>query len=495
MNELAKFKELMREINIVDNIINTLSWDMRVNLPPKAAVYRAETMGYLSEKLYALKTSPVLKDLCDKLSSENNDLITSAMIKSALKENKKLTAVPAKLYSDYAEHSLKTELLWQDARAKSDYSMLKNSLEKEFDYKRQFAECYGFFNNPMDGLVSEMDGNMTTGKLDKMFNEIKSSFIPLTEKIASSGIRYDKKYVYGKYSIDKQREFCKYMVAAVGYDFQAGRLDESAHPFSFGNDKTDIRMTTRYFEENFTSAAMSSMHEMGHSLYGQNHSDDLRNTTLARSPCYGWDEGQSRFFENIVGRSKPFWMYFLPIAKTYFDSCAGMTLDDFYYSLNAVNPDPVRLNADEITYNLHIIIRYELEKMIFAKEVSFNDLPSAWNQKYKEYMNVTPKDDASGVLQDMHWASGFIGTFQCYALGNCYDGHILNKMKKDIPDMYDQMATGRFDEIVNWQVKNVHIHGSIYDSAELLKRVTGEELSPTYYINYINQKYAEIYKL
>ena len=373
--------------------------------------------------------------------------------------------------------------------------MLKNNLEKQFDFKRKFAECYGYPENPMDALVDELEEGMTTAKLDVIFAELKTAMLSLMEKINSSGAKHDRTFLFREYPIEKQREFCRLIVAAVGYDFEAGRLDESAHPFSFGNDKTDVRMTTRYFGDNFLNAALASMHEMGHSVYAQNCSDELRYTTLSRSASFGWDEGQSRFFENIVGRSKPFWTHFLSVAKTYFTALDGITLDEFYNSLNAVYLNPLRLSADEVTYNLHIIIRYELEKMIFAKQIGFDDLPTAWNQKYRDYLGVTPKNDAEGLLQDIHWAGGFIGAFQNYVLGNCYDGHILSKMKREIPDMNEQMSRGKFDEIFNWQVRNVHVHGSLYSPAELLERLTGEELSPKHYIDYLNQKYAEIYGL
>ena len=486
----------MKEISITDNVISTLSWDMRVNLPPKAAIYRAETIAYLSEKLYSMKTSPELKELCDKLSSKkDNDSISAAMVKRALNEYKKLTDIPAKLYSEFAEHNLKTELLWQEARAKNDYVMLKNSLEKQFDYKRQFAECFGYVQNPMDWLVADGEEGMTTDKLDKIFDELKSEVMKLLDKIKNSGIKYDREFIYGKYPIEKQREFCKQMVIKAGYDFEAGRLDESAHPFSFSNDKTDIRMTTRYFEHNFLGGTLASMHEMGHSVYAQNHSDDLCGTTLDHGTSFGWHESQSRFYENIIGRSKQFWVYFLPLAKTYFDCLKDIKLDDFYNSLNAVYINPLRLNSDELTYNLHIIIRYEIENMIFSGQVGFDELPDVWNKKTEEYLGIRPKNDAEGILQDVHWASGHIGTFQSYVLGNCYDGHILNKIKKEIPDMFEQIGKGKFDDIFNWLKKHIHVHGRIYDPAELLNLVTGEELAPSHYINYLNQKYSEIYKL
>ena len=497
MDDIARFRKLVKEIKITEDVSWTYFWDMRVKLPPKGAAYRAETMGFLYEKIYAMKTAPELKELCDRISNKkDNDKITSGMVKRVLKEYKKLMDIPAKLYSDFAEHNMQTAVLWQEARKKSDYAMLKNNLERQFDFKRKFAESCGYVDNPLDWLVGHEDEGMTTAKLDKIFDELKTGVMHLLGKINASGIKYNKELIYGNYPIGKQREFCRKIVADAGFDFEAGRLDESAHPFSLAwHDKTDIRMTTRYFEHNFTGAASSSMHEMGHSVYAQNHSDEIRGTTLDYAPSLGWHESQSKFYENMVGRSKPFWSYYLPIAKTYFDSLKDMTLDNFYNSLNAVNISPLRLNSDELTYNLHIIIRYEIEKMIFARQVKFDELPELWNKKINEYLGVTPQNDAEGILQDIHWSNGNIGMFQSYALGNCYGGHFFTKITKEIPDMYDQIGKGKFDDIFNWLKDNIHVHGRIYNSVELLDRLTGEELSPKHYLDYLNQKYTELYKL
>jgi len=495
MSHSKQFRELMREISILDNLISTLEWDMRVNLPPKASVYRGETIGYLSGKVYGLRTSPRLKELADTLATQELDQITRAMVDKALKDYAWLTAIPADLYAAFAEHNLKTELLWQEARANNDYALIKDSMAKEFDFKRQFAELRGFGDNPMDGMVCECEEGLTTARIDALFAELKTGVRTLLDKIDNSPIRHDRHRLLGHYPVDKQREFCRLAVGTVGYDFGAGRLDESAHPFSFANDKTDIRMTTRYFEDNFVSAITSSLHEMGHSMYGQNPADALRGTTLDHSISLCWDEGQSRFFENIIGRSKPFWNHFLPIAKGYFATLGDISLDEFYQSLNAINPSPLRLQADEVTYNLHIIIRYELERMVFAGQVTFDELPEAWNQKYREYLGVTPKNDAEGILQDMHWCSGYIGAFENYVMGNFYDGHMLNKMRQDIPDMYEQVSGGKFDEIVAWQVRNVISHGRLYSPEALLQRVSGEKIAPTHYLNYLNDKYSIIYQL
>lgn len=494
--ELLKFRKIMNNIERLNNIINTLAWDMRVNLPPQAAEYRSEVIGYLSDNIYSLKVSDELKDSADYLEScEDNDEITKAMIKKAQREYLKLKSVPQKLYSDFAEHNLKSEVIWQEARKKNDYNMFKEYLKRQFDFKKEFSSCWGFEHNIMNGLMDETEPGMTTEKVDKIFEDLKSFICPFLDEIKNSKIQYSKKAIYGQYPIEKQRSFCKNMIKKVGYNLNAGRLDESAHPYTHVNNPNDVRITTRYFENDFTNAAISTMHELGHAVYWQNFSEKLVGTTLAASVSCGMDEGEARFFENIIGKSKSFWKYFLPIAKTYFSALDDMSVGKLYNCINSIHVNPVRLNADELTYNLHIIMRYEIEKMIFNGDVSYDDLPELWNSKCEDYFGVRPLNDSEGILQDMLWGSGYIGYFQNYVIGNFYDGHLLNKIKKDIPDMYEQIEVGNFKEILSWQIKNVYQYGAIYEPSELLMKITGEELSAEYYIEYLRDKFTEIYNL
>lgn len=488
--------DLMKQINYYENITLTLQWDMRVNLPPKAAEYRGDTIGFLSEQVYKLKTDPRMKDAAEAVLAHGEvDQITEAMAKRAIKEYQKYTTIPKDLFTGFSALNLKAELVWQEARAKNDYQMFKDYMRQEFDYKRKFAEVMGQGDNVMTYLMDEWEEGMTEAKMDALFADLKAFLVPFLKKIQDKGIPGNRNDLAGHYPIEKQRELCKEMVAAVGYDFGAGRLDESAHPYTTANNRNDVRFTTRFFEKDFTNACISSMHELGHALYWQNTAPELMYTTLDGSASMGMDESQSRYLENIIGRSNAFWTWFTPMAQEKFPELKKYDANTMYRLVNAVRPSVSRLESDELTYNLHIIIRYELEKLIFAGQVDYDELPKLWNDKYEEYLGVRPETDAEGILQDMHWASGYIGYFQCYVLGNFYDGHYLNKMRRDIPDMFDRVAKGNFKDIIKWQTEHVHKYGRLYTPSQVLKNLSGEELSAKHYINYLNEKFSALYGL
>lgn len=489
-----RFRQLMKKIDYYNNISNSLSWDMRVVLPPAAAEYRGDTMGFLANEVHRLKTSGEMQELLEELSEEPiPDFLLNRMFLKAKREYDKLTRIPPALFSEYAAHNLKTELVWQDARAANDYPLVLPYLKKEFALKKELACCFGSGDDPMTGLMDEWETGTTRGQIDTLFEELKGFILPLLEEIKGSGKQFDRSYLRGHYPAQAQRDFCREMLRTVGYDFSCGRLDESAHPYTTPNFRTDIRLTTRIFEDDFTNAAISSMHEGGHAIHWQHMSPQLDGTTLAVAASLPIDESQSRFMENIIGRSREFWSYFLPVAKKYFPGMRELDPEMMYRSLNAVTCDPRRLNADELTYNLHIMIRYEIEKLIFDGAVQFEELPAIWNQKTEEYLGVRPRDDAEGILQDMHWFSGYICYFQSYVLGNCYDGHFLHKMRQDIPDLFEQVRQGEFSGIVGWLSTNVHQYGASLTPAEVLKRAAGETLSAKRYISYIDAKYRDIY--
>lgn len=491
-----RFRQLMKKIDCYNNISNSLSWDMRVALPPAAAEYRGDTMGFLANEVHRLKTSEEMKELIGELSEATvTDFILRRMLRKAEKEYGKLTRIPPELFSEYAAHNLKTELVWQDARANNDYQSVLPYLKREFDLKKEMSCCLGYSRDPMTGLMDEWEAGTTRSGIDTLFEELKGTILPLLKEIQASGKRFDREYIRGNYPVQAQRGFCREMLRTVGYDFSCGRLDESAHPYTTPNFRTDIRLTTRFFEDDFTNAAISCMHEGGHAIHWQHMSPKLDGTTLAVTASLPIDESQSRFLENIIGRSRPFWQYFLPVARTYFPEMRELAPEMMYRSLNAVSCGPLRLNADELTYNLHIIVRYEIEKLIFDGAVRFEDLPAVWNQKMEEYLGVRPKNDAEGILQDMHWFSGYICYFQSYVLGNCYDGHFLHKMQQDIPDMFEQVRCGQFGDIIGWLSRNIHQHAASLTPAEVLEKATGETLSAKRYIDYISEKYKDIYAI
>ena len=486
--------ELAREIDFLENTIMTLSWDMRVNLPKQAGEYRGNTIGFLSGQVFERKTSKRMDEILCVLEEEPaEDELLAAMIRKFRREYKYLSEVPADLNAAYAAHNLQCEVVWQEARANDDYAMLMPWMEKEFDYLRQIAGAHGFTEDPLTGLMQAGEPGLTRAKVDALFDELKAFELPFLEQLKSAPNRpYDRPYP-GPFAADRQKEMNVEILTRIGYDFTRGRIDTGAHPYTTANDRNDIRFTTRFFENDFTRALISSIHEGGHGLHAQNSDPKLRYTTLENAHYDAICESQSRYMENIIGRSLPFWEFALPVAQKYFPRLNDLSPKQVYESLNRLHFSASRLQSDELTYNLHIIIRYELEKMLFDRDISFADLPHFWNEKYREYLGVTPANDAEGVLQDMHWSSGYIGYFQSYVMGNFYDGHYYNAMKRDVPDFYEQVRRGEFSAVVGWLRDHIQQYGGMYTPAELLQKVDGTELTAKHYIDYIRAKYAQIY--
>ena len=490
-----RFTSLMQKIDYLNNISQTLSWDMRVMMPKDAAEYRGREMGFLAGQIHELETSSEMDFLLGELEAlppENE--ILQAMVKKARYTYDRLSKVPEDLYAAYADHNLKTEHVWACAREQNDFQMVLPYLKKEFAYKKELISCAGFADDPVTGLMDEWEKGTTRQQIDRLFDELKDQLVPFVAKLRMEPSP-DLSVLKGRFPKEKQKAFCHEVLQAVGYDFDKGRVDEGAHPYTTFNFRKDIRFTCRYFEDDFTRAVLSSLHEGGHAIHWQNMGPELDGTTLAVSTSLPIDESQARFQENILGRSLAFWEHFLPLAATYFPELEGLSPECFYRALNALHVSPIRLTSDELTYNLHIIMRYELEKALFDGTLSFEELPAAWNEKIKDYLGVCPKNDAEGVLQDMHWFSGYICYFHSYVLGNCYDGHFLHAMKKDIPDLFGQVRKGDFSQILDWNVKHIHRFAATKTPDQVLMDSTGEKLSADRYIKYLKDKYTEIYRM
>ena len=489
-----RFRALMQKIDYLTNISQTLSWDMRVMMPRDAAEYRGEEMGFLAGQIHTLETSAEMASLLQELeASPLEDAVLRAMVRKARLVFDKLSKVPEELYAAYADHNLKTEHVWTEARAKNDFAMVLPWLKQEFAYKKELISCAGFAADPVTGLMDEWEAGTTREQIDRLYGELKAFLVPFVQWLQAQP-QPDQTPMRGFFPIEKQKAFCREVLQAVGYNFDRGRVDEGAHPYTTFNFRKDIRFTCRYFEDDFTRATLSSLHEGGHAIHWQNMGADLDGTTLAVSTSLSVDESQSRFQENILGRSLSFWECFLPVAGRYFPELNGVSPENFYRALNALHISPMRLKSDELTYNLHIILRYELEKALLDGDLSFEDLPAAWNEKSKAYLGVCPENDAEGVLQDMHWFSGYICYFQSYVLGNCYDGHFLHAMQRDIPDMFDQVRQGDFSQILNWNVSHIHRFASTKTPRQVLRDATGEDLSARRYLQYLRDKYTGIYR-
>ena len=490
-----RFRALMERIDCLTNISQTLSWDMRVMMPRDAAEYRGAEMGLLAGQIHALQTGPEMEALLSELASAPpEDPVLLAMVQKARRTRDKLSKVPEALYAAYADHNLKTEHVWAEARAKNDYFMILPYLRQEFQYKKELISCAGFADDPLTGLMDEWEAGTTRTQIDRLYEELKTFLIPFVQRLRAEPAP-DPAPLRGYFPKEKQKAFCREVLQAVGFNFERGRVDESAHPYTTFNFRKDIRITCRYFEDDFTRAVLSSLHEGGHAIHWQNMGEELDGTTLAVSTSLSVDESQARFQENMLGRSLPFWEHFLPVARKYFPELSAVSPEGFYRALNALHVSPIRLTADELTYNLHIILRYELEKALLDGSLPFEELPAAWNEKYAAYLGVRPANDAEGVLQDMHWFSGYICYFQSYVLGNCYDGQFLHAMRRDIPDMFDQVRRGDFSQILRWNVEHIHRFASTKTPRQVLWDTAGEELSAERYLQYLKDKYSEIYRL
>lgn len=493
---LGEFKEYVKNLEYIGNATAAIYWDTRVNMPKKGMPYRGELLGYLSSEQYKLQTSPELKAFLDEFSSAADlDDVTAAMVRELQRAYDHTMKIPAQEFREYSVATAAAEAAWEEARAKSDFSLFLPHLEKLIDYNRKFIGYWGHKGTQYDTLLDLYEPGATVESIGKAFAPLRDAIVSLLERIKAKGAQPDDSFFKKHFPAKDQEGFSRYVLEKIGYDFEAGRLDVSTHPFTVTLGVDDIRITTRYLEDEFRSALFSCVHEGGHAIYEQDIPNSLVGTTLHQGVSMGIHESQSRFYENIIGRSREFWKYFLPEAQKRFPQFEGVSLEAFYRGINTVTPSLIRVEADELTYSLHVIIRFEIEKAIFNDGVAAKDLPALWNSKYKEYLGIEPGNDAEGVLQDMHWSGGSFGYFPSYALGNLYGGQFLNTLKKDIPDIYAQVAAGEFAPLHNWLKAKIHVHGAVYQPGVLLEMVTGEPLNAQYFIDYLNQKYTEIYDL
>lgn len=490
------FREYVQNIEHIGSAQAVLYWDTRVNIPKKGLPQRGELLGYLAAEQYKLQTAPKVKEFLDSFSSQAAlDDVTAGMVRTVRREYERSMKIPEQEYREYTIATSAAEAAWEEARAKSDFSVFKPHLEKLIAFNRRFIGYWGYKENPYDALLDYYEPGATVKTIDAAFSRLRDTIVSLLERIQASSVKPDDSFLKKKFPAAEQEAFGRHVLRQMGYDFEAGRLDVSTHPFTITMHPGDVRITTRYLENDFRSALFASVHEGGHAIYEQNIPETLYGMMLCRGVSMGIHESQSRFYENLIGRSRAFWAYFLPEAKRRFAQFDGVSLEDFYRGVNTVTPSLIRVEADELTYSLHVIIRYEIEKQIFGGGVAVDDLPVLWNSKYKEYLGVEPKNDAEGILQDMHWSGGNYGYFPSYALGNLYGAQFLHTLKKDMPDLDARIASGDFKSLHGWLKDNIHVHGSIYDPADLLMRVTGEPLNAQYFIDYLENKYCELYGL
>lgn len=497
---LEKFNALDEKITHFSSIIGLADWDSKVMAPKKGRSVFAKATGTLRTEVFKLQVSEDMGALLSILTSSENsemlDQVTKAKVREYNEFYQKSKSIPADLYHEYAVLTAQANDAWEEAREKNEFAIFLPFLEKIVDYKRKFAEIYGYENHPYDALLDEFEPGLTVKRLDPLFAKLRESSVNLLDRINKSGNTTPEEVFEQSYDIEKQKEFNRFILPIIGFDMEAGRLDETVHPFAQTVNIGDIRLTTRYLENNVRSALFGTIHEAGHGIYEQHINPAFEESVLQSGASFGIHESQSRFLENMVGRSKEFWNYFYPHLVTHFPKqLKDVSVDEFYRAVNNVKPSFIRVEADELTYNLHIMLRYEIEKSLIGGEIEPKDLPAVWNQKMQDYLGITPRTDSEGVLQDVHWSFGGIGYFPSYSLGNLYAAQILRTIQREIPEFKSYIEHGRFEVIQEWLRVNIHQFGKLHTPNELIVKVTGEELNADYLVEYLEKKYSEVYGL
>lgn len=497
---VTAFREYVKKMVSFNQALAILHWDMRVKAPRKGMDARSELIGVLSGEHFKLSTSPELEEFLNELSEpavlETLDPITRGTVLECKKEFERSRKLPAEKYQEFVILTAQAGTVWEDARANNDFAMFRPYLEKIVKLQLEFIDYWGHNGVKYDTLLDMYEPGMTVSQLDPMFKTLREKTVSLVSAIADSPNKPDTSFLTKFYPEADQEAFSRFVLEKIGYDFNAGRLDRSVHPFCTTFAPGDVRITTR-FDPNFLNQALfGCIHEAGHAIYEQNINPELLGTPLCDGTSMGIHESQSRYWENMVGRSKPFWNHFFGEAtKRFPDQLGGVSVEDFYRAINVVTPSFIRVEADELTYNLHIMIRYEIEKGLIEQTMEVGDLPSIWNEKMKDYLGIVPPNDTEGVLQDVHWSGGSFGYFPTYSLGNVYSAQFANVMKKEISGYEELIANGEYAPIRAWLKDKIHQYGKLKSPNQLLQDITGELTNANYLVEYLENKYKAIYGL
>jgi carboxypeptidase Taq len=493
---IEAYRQLAKKIQSYEEAIGLMHWDLRTGAPRKAAAGRSEVIGLLSGEMFQLQTSDEMRNMLEQLLASRDKL--SPIDTKAVAESKRIydqsKKIPLDLFEAYVTLTAEAESIWEEAKQKRDWTMFAPYLLRIVEMNKQFVELWGYEAHPYDALLDMYEPGMTVAQLNPLFEQLRDETIRILNTI--NGVKYRVDGSIIKKTVDKevQMAFGKYMLEQMGYDFEAGRLDFSAHPFATGLNLGDVRITTNVIADDFTFALFSSIHEGGHALYEQNISPDLSGTPLCTGTSMGIHESQSRLWENQIGRSRAFWKKYLPTLQNVFKGqFKDIDQDSFYRALNEVKPSLIRIEADELTYNLHIMIRYELEKALFEGSLTVDQLPQAWDEKYEAYLGIRPSHVGEGVLQDVHWSGGAFGYFPSYTLGNMYASQFIAAIYKQIPELDKHIEMGELHVITAWLKDNIHQYGKLKSPAELIQDVTGEPLNPKYFIQYLHNKFNDVY--
>ncbi|RLM51600.1 MULTISPECIES: carboxypeptidase M32 [unclassified Halorubrum] len=479
--------------NAVGSASGVLGWDQQVMMPEGGTPARSKQLSALSSVHHDMVTDDETGELLDELDDADLTDEQAAVVREVRREYERADAVPVELVEEISETGSEALQAWEEAKAEDDFETFAPYLEKHVELKREYAEHIDPDRDPYEVLFEEFEPCLSMERAESILTELREALVPMIEDIRASDVELAVDTFEGTFSEDEQEALSRDALELVGYDFDRGRLDVSSHPFTAGN-QFDCRVTTRFDEEDPLGAVGSTIHEFGHAQYNLGLPQEHFGTPLGESRDLSVHESQSRLWENHVGRSEAFWQEFLPVFQEHFPQTEEASVRDAYEAFNQVYEDNlIRVEADELTYHLHIVIRFEIERDLIRGDLDVEDVPEVWNDKYEEYLGIRPDTDSEGCLQDIHWSHGNFGYFPTYSLGSVMAAQLFEAAEADIDDLDAKIADGEFGDLHDWLGENVHRHGSRYETNELVKRATGEDFSADAFLDYVDEKYGELY--
>jgi carboxypeptidase Taq len=494
--KLTQLCERLAEVHDVSKAMALMSWDQQCWMPPKGSTARAEQLATLAALTHRLFTAPEMGALLNDLQGMNLSGDEKCLVEETAYDYKRSCCLPEPFVREFTEAQSAGFEAWREARKANSFKAFRPALERIMDLSRRKAEYFGYEGSPYNALLESYERGVTADQVRAVFTPLAVRQKDLLARIIASPAAPDNSWIHRDWRADGCSAFGRTVLEAIGYDFERGRRDEAPHPFCMDLDIDDVRITTRHRPELLFSSLMAELHEAGHALYEMGLPREWRRTTLCSAPGLGIHESQSRLWENIVGRSRPFWHRFFPMLRDQFPvEMARVTAEDAYAAANDVQPSLIRVEADEVTYNLHVVIRFEIESALIEQKLSVADLPEAWNARYREYLGIDVPSDADGCMQDVHWSEGLIGYFPTYALGNLYSAQLWEKLEKDVPSVWQHVAAGDFSPILGWLRQHVHRVGRRRLGPQIVEDATGRPPDAEPYLRYLEKKYGELYSL
>jgi len=499
-DNLQRLKDILAEVTDLRRAFRVLEWDEETYMPPGGITSRSEQLSTLSRLSHVRLTSDEVGRLLDALESEvanqHFDSDEASIVRVTRRDYELARKLPPDLVAEIARAGSTAQPVWRKARHDDNFALFAPYLEKNVELNRRIADALGYESRPYDALIDYNEPGMTTDQLEGIFAELKRAIVPLVADIARHANAVDDRVLYRGFDPALQLDYALGIVKRLGYDLERGRQDISTHPFSTSFGPGDVRITTRVSRDFFNECLFGSIHESGHAMYNQGMGQGIDRTPLWDGASPGVHESQSRLWENLVGRGRPFWRHFYPsLRETFPEPLRGVDEEAFYRAVNRSYPSLIRVEADEVTYNMHVLLRFELENEMLEGTLKVKDLPEAWNARFRSYLGLTVPNNREGVLQDTHWAYVGFGVFPGYTLGNLIGAQLMERIRTDITDLDAQIERGEFATLLAWLRRNVHRHGRKFTPDELLERATGKRLTAGPWIGYVEKKFGALYGL